>query len=613
MEPRKRVRKQAAKSKAVVVPLIPLDAGGDDADALALEVLKECPAHTMEDGRHLLRWVDGTKPGDVLREAVEVVVAENNARLARGGFHPDLIFRTGKESGQFVTLAHNEEGAVVMKSLEDSVISMALQSRFCFISDSKKRPHRPLPGWFVKALTYGDTEYRFPVLNGLLQHPAIHLDGTIVTREGYDPVTKCWVAAGWDSLKVPARPTKAQVAAAVKELREPLEEIIFKGDAIMGASPVKKLGADMTASEANTIGLIITTLLRRELSTAPFFIITSGQWGTGKGLIPTIAAEIAQGTGPLLTDMKVSADQQEKNIDRVLHDHPDAQIVQFDEPQDGATNGRFHSRKLALLATADSYVNRPVYGRKAVRVGTRRTMVFTGISIRPDQDMVRRVSVIELDIPHDGTLPHEREFKHPDRASKVALTRWVHANRRDLIAAVITLVNAWRVAECPQADFQFDFPEWVHTVGGVLGNAGITSWMGNRNDVYSNADEAMKAAFVLALVEEVGSGPITSREIARKLRAMSEYETVKDHLQWNDVWATKLFAVWGDEEAMTFCLGSLLRSMKDRLLSDGNGGRVTVSSYAAAGHTKWTFIKPGHPAPVKSVGGRPRKRVAKRA
>ena len=396
------------------------------------------------------------------------------------------------------------------------------------------------------------------------------------------------------------------MAAAVNTLREPFEEVIFKGDEVIDASPVKGDGAIMVASEANALGLVFTALVRSQLTTAPFFIITSSQWGTAKGLVATIASIIAQDSAPLLTDMKISPDQMEKNVDRVLHDHPSAKIIQFDEPQDQNSGGRFHSRKLALLATTDKYVNRPVYGRLAVSVDTRRTMIFTGINIRPDQDMVRRVSFIELALPDDGTLPHEREFKHEDRNDKVKLQQWVSDNRRNFIAAAITLVNAWKAADCPLADFSFDFPEWVHTVGGILQNAGITTWMANRNDVYANADEALKTAFILGLVKAAGVGPLTSRELVVKLNNASNEEELQDMLTWDDRWATKLHSAWGDETEMTYALGRLLGGLKDRLLADGNGGRVTVSSYHADGKLKWTFQTPTQ-TPVKSKGGRPRK------
>ena len=582
---------------AQVIPLNPEVAAED------LEFLKECSEHSTDDGRPLLFFLEDMKPSDVLREAVDVVVAENNARLATGGFHKDLIFRNGKDSGQFVTLAKDDEGRVVVKDLASNTISLALQSRFCYLVGAKRK-HKPMPGWFAGALNYGDTEYRFPVLNGMLDHPAIHLDGTVVYSEGYDPITKCWVTSGWEDLDIPTKPTAENVEAAITTLRQPFEEVIFVGDTVEGSTPVKSPGAEMTASEANTLGLILTTFLREQMAIAPLFVVTSVQWGTAKGLVASIASEIEQGHGPVLTDMKESSDQQEKNIDRLLIDHPGARILQFDEPQETGTSGKFHSRKLALLATSDSYVNRPVFGRKAVKVSTRRTMVFTGNSMRPDKDMVRRVSVIELDVPHDGTLPHERSFKNADRANKVLLLRWVKAQRREMISAVITLVNAWREAGCPEADFEFDFPEWTHIVGGILQSACVSAWMSNRNSITANSDEAMRTQFVLGLTKLVGVGPIITRDIVKKLVGMSDFASVKDLLMWTDAWATKLYTSWGDEEAMTYNLGRLLGSVKGRLLSDGNGGRVTVNSYTSFGRPQWTFTVPGQPAPVKGTAGR---------
>ena len=161
-------------------------------DDLDLEILTECGEHTTADGKPMLVFMDGQKPTEVVKEAIEVVVTENDASLALGGFHDDLVFRNGKGGG-FVTLAKDDADRVVIKPLSKANIAMALQARFCYVTvveEVEEVEPQAEPGLARHGLTYGRNEYRFPMLNGLLQLPAIHLDGTVVTREGFDPVTE---------------------------------------------------------------------------------------------------------------------------------------------------------------------------------------------------------------------------------------------------------------------------------------------------------------------------------------------------------------------------------------------------------------------------------------
>ena len=585
-------------------------------------IFKQCPYHKDEAGNQCLTFEDGDKPIDVIREGVEVVVKRNDAMIAAGGFHEDLIFRASAEGDSFVTLMLNDEGVVEVRPLSKDGLSLIFQQQFCYLVPTTKNPyrHKPMPSEFSKGLVSGKYRLRFPVLRGLLQHPAVHLDGTVVTREGYDPLTKTWIVSGWEDLNIPARPTQAEVVAAVSTLREPFAEVIFKDDKLDGSSPVKKDGVEMTASEANLLSMIISALVRREMDICPFYIITSKQWGTAKGLCTFVISWIVQGHDPASVSVPTSVDQAEKEIGRALIDHPDELMIQIDEPQETGRRSRFYSRQLAMMATLKKMLLRGVYGRKSQLISLQRLMVFTGNSMRPDKDIVRRVCVITLDIPADGTLPHERTFKHKDRANKKLLEYWILGNpegktkaqregqRRRLVEAALVLVRHWAVKGQPKADFDYDFPQWVHIVGGIMQNAGITAWMENRNEVYADADEALRAAFVLSLVESIGSGPISSRELAEQLKAHTDTKEIKDILAaWDDTWADRVYASWGDIEPMSKALARLLGSVKDRLLADGNGGRVTVKSYRGLNNTsQWMFEVPGQKAPSKRPARRPK-------
>ena len=74
----------------------------------------------------------------------------------------------------------------------------------------------------------------------------------------------------------------------------------------------------------------------------------------------------------------------------------------------------------------------------------------------------------------------------------------------------------------------------------------------------------------------------------------------------NDPWANKLYAAWGDENRMGMALARFLGSTKERLLSDGNGGRVIISAATAHGNVRaWRFRIPGEAESAPNPVGRP--------
>ena len=240
-------------------------------------------------------------------------------------------------------------------------------------------------------------------------------------------------------------------------------------------------------------------------------------------------------------------------------------------------------------------------------IDTRRMMTFTGINFRPDQDLTRRVIVIELDTPADMTLTQERKFTNADRSNKQELLTWVRKNRHDLLAAALTLFNNWKVKGLPKCEFEWDFPIYIHTVGGIMQAAGVTSWMGNRHTVISNADEARQGAFVMrlaALIDaekaQAGSeiaekgGRFRARQLASLMLAhendANNYgKLLVDDITWEDVWAARLSTDIARRkiDVLTRTMGNWLSSLKGRTLTDHATGRVRIDGVPGGGGKDW--------------------------
>ena len=116
-------------------------------------------------------------------------------------------------------------------------------------------------------------------------------------------------------------------------------------------------------------------------------------------------------------------------------------------------------------------------------------------------------------------------FRHPD------LMTWVRANRARLVAACLTLCQAWIAAGRPRGGSIIGcYENWAQVMGGVLEVAGIEGFLGNLEEMMeaSDTEGAAWSAFVGAWWDrfgtaEVGTGDLydlaATCEPASRLRA----------------------------------------------------------------------------------------------
>jgi hypothetical protein len=113
---------------------------------------------------------------------------------------------------------------------------------------------------------------------------------------------------------------------------------------------------------------------------------------------------------------------------------------------------------------------------------------------RPLDDMIRRVFQARIDTGLEH--PEDRTFTRNPLAHAIQ-------HRREILAAILTLIRAYLAAGKPQADVPFlaSFEEWASLVGGVLAYAGIPGFLANREKARESSNEEGKywAAFTAAL------------------------------------------------------------------------------------------------------------------
>lgn len=429
-------------------------------------------------------------------------------RILETANHPPFLFR---RSGSLARISLDEKDHPRIEAINDNQLRGILARCAYFLKETEKRmvPTAPPMDLVKDILALG--EWGFPPLEGIIQAPALRLDGTVLNVPGYDPVTRLFYINPPD-LFVPAIP-KNPPQEAVKESLGYLLEIIcdfpFVDD----------------SDRANALGLIFTLPLRPAIpGNIPMAAITSPVPGTGKSLLQEIVALNGTGKNAPMAGFPREDDEMRKFItSRLLAGDP---LISFDNlelPLWGPS--------LSRALTCIEWEDRIMGGNTTARLPQRAVWVCNGNNLKLRGDLPRRTFPIRLDARL--AKPWEREnFKHKN------LCEWVLRYRGDFLAAILTLGRAWFVAGKPEPKKPIPvmggFEAWAKIIGGVLAFAGVEGFLENLAQFHDEADlEGPEwEAFLNAWVEAIGESTKTCQEVAAILAVNSGFaSTLPDNLQ----------------------------------------------------------------------------------
>ena len=116
------------------------------------------------------------------------------------------------------------------------------------------------------------------------------------------------------------------------------------------------------------------------------------------------------------------------------------------------------------------------------RLPIRCLWIATGNNPEFSNEMARRLVRIRLDA--NVERPWQRAgFRHPD------LMVWLRANRARIVAACLTLCQAWIAAGKPRGSKTIgSYENWAQVIGGVLTTAGIAGFLGNLEEMMEASD-----------------------------------------------------------------------------------------------------------------------------
>ena len=329
-----------------------------------------------------------------------------------------------------------------------------------------------------------------PVLVGIVNTPVFGRGGTLLTTPGYHPDARLLYAPtpGFVVPTIPVKPSAAEVAAARNLLGEDLlGDFPFVGPAEM----------------AHVIALLLLGFLRGMIDgPTPLHLIEKPSPGSGATLMVDAVATILTGSGASVMTEGRDDDEWRKRVTAKLRQIPT--IVLIDN-----LRAKIDSSAVAAALTAPFWEDRILGASEMARLPIRCLWIATGNNPEFSNEMARRLLRIRLD-PHEERPWQRTGFRHPD------LMTWVRANRPRLVAACLTLCQAWIAAGKPRGARTIgSFENWAHVVGGVLEVAGIPGFLGNLDEMMeaSDSEGAGWSAFIAAWWDRFGTAEVGAADL----------------------------------------------------------------------------------------------------
>jgi len=298
-------------------------------------------------------------------------------------------------------------------------------------------------------------EILLPPLDSIRAAPCFSIDGELCATPGYHPTARVYLTQFRPLAPLPA------IREAVALLDDMLCDVPFAG----------------AADRANAFAMMLTPFVRDLIKgPIPMTGTTAGSPGTGKGLVSETCLTIGFGEGRY-TVLTPPTDENElrKTITTLLMRGCPAVLFDNVESLSGSV--------ISSLLTSTRWSDR-VLGRNADFVtDVRWQLGFNGNNVTMTTETARRVVHIKLMVPQDR--PWTRiNFKNPD------LKGWVHNNLPSLQAACVAIIQDWLNKDKPAGTKvqMGSFERYAEIMSGILTNAGISGFLGNRDELFESAD-----------------------------------------------------------------------------------------------------------------------------
>lgn len=451
----------------------------------------QATTQAAETGRHLpIGFVEPSQPLPSLssidgnlrhstRRAWSLLIASNRS---------PWIFRLG---GQPTWVVPDDEGRPAAATIDIERMRHMLAN----LADWRKPLGKgesiptPPPSNVIKSLL-ATPDPALPILAGIVTAPVFGRNGSLLTEPGYHPDARLLYhpPPGFSLPPIPAKPSAEEIAAARSLLLdELLGDFPFTGE----------------AERAHALCLLLLGFVRPMIEgPTPLHMIEKPTPGTGATLMVDAIATVLTGSSASVMTEGRDDDEWRKRLTAKLRQLPVLLLIDN-------LRQELDSAALAAALTAPAWEDRILGVSDIIRLPVRCTWVATGNNPAVSHEIARRLVRIRLDARSDQ--PWRREgFRHPD------LMIWVRANRARLVAACLTLCQAWTSAgRPPDARSLGSFETWSQTLGGILHVAGVPGFLGNLDEVMeaSDSEGGTWRAFIQLWWDRFGSAEVSVSDL----------------------------------------------------------------------------------------------------
>jgi hypothetical protein len=297
------------------------------------------------------------------------------------------------------------------------------------------------PEIVAKVLLSRAGEWNVPYLRGIIAHPTIRHDGSLLDRSGYDPASGYYLAlpSGLNMPSISEKPSKGECVAAMEELEGLLVEFPFIDDG--------------GASRSVALSLLITAVVRAAMDVAPIHGATAPIRGSGKSFLYDIAAAIVYGGRCPVIYAGNSSDELEKKLNGLLLQG--ATLFSIDN-----LNIPLEGDLICQIATQSVLGLRRLGRSDMYQTPNSALAGVTGNNLVIMEDVTRRVVLASMDAKVER--PEYRRFTaNPFRT--------VLKDRGRYIAAILTIVRGYLTAgEKSAPDALASFDDYTRFVRGPL-------------------------------------------------------------------------------------------------------------------------------------------------
>lgn len=392
-----------------------------------------------------------------------------------------------------------------------------------------------------------------PPLAGVARQPYFReSDGELITQSGYDQTSQRFGVFDPRQFVIPD-PTLEAARVALAMLEELLAEFHFVA----------------ATDKAAALSAIFTAVVRPSLAYAPAYHCRAPVFGSGKTYLCELIGAFAGPGGNAKVSYPTTSEEATKVILSLLLTSP--AVIEFDDMDtDWIPHGT-----IKRMLTAEQITDRILGVSKTATVSTRTLFLGSGNNVGPMRDLLRRVLTIHID-PRCAT-PAAMAYKNFP-------VEKVRKQRGCYVAAVLTIILAWRKAGAPRAAV-----ENIATFGGTWSDycRHPLMWLGYPDPATTLLDQVKHdpdgdslAGLMIEWMKAFGSTPATVRKAVERAE-----QTNPDLLD-----AMREFPVEEKGSINRSKLGWLLKKNANRIV-----GSLVFQQATADGRTAWRVVAANPP------------------